>query len=349
MAKYFITYDLSKNKNKRLALHAGVKANEDVFISAKQQNYQPLFVTRYNDDGKFTSRILNHVYCYFSWKKTLKKIKSGDVVFIQVPDCRMQLGSKCAIKKISKKAKLICLVHDIESLRTPNVKRCKKFENLIFSSAHVIIVHNEKMKDYCISQGVDEEKLVSLDLFDYFCEEGNLPEQGSDVVLAGNLVESKSPYVGQLDKLDFNVQLFGIGYSKGDSSNIHYNGAVPAEKLPNLLCGKFGLVWDGTSVDKCDGVTGLYMRYNNPHKTSLYLCAGLPVIVWEESAIATFVKKSEVGITVNSLWDVKPQIDAMTDEDYKKMRNNAKDIAEKVRSGYFTKTAVKKAEEILKV
>ena len=34
-------------------------------------------------------------------------------------------------------------------------------------------------------------------------------------------------------------------------------------------------MWDGPSPDTCAGVYGAYLRYNNPHKTSLYLAAGL--------------------------------------------------------------------------
>ena len=48
--------------------------------------------------------------------------------------------------------------------------------------------------------------------------------------------------------------------------------------------GSFGLVWDGISVETCAGVYGEYLKVNNPHKTSLYLASGIPVIIWKEAA-----------------------------------------------------------------
>ena len=53
--------------------------------------------------------------------------------------------------------------------------------------------------------------------------------------------------------------------------------------------GNLGLIWDGAS-DSSDEDIGMknYTRYNNPHKLSCYMAAGLPVIVWEKSAISKF-------------------------------------------------------------
>lgn len=61
-----------------------------------------------------------------------------------------------------------------------------------------------------------------------------------------------------------------------------WHGSFKPEESPEHLQG----VWDGDSVDTCAGNTGAYLRYNNPHKTSLYLACGMPVIVWKEAAIA---------------------------------------------------------------
>ena len=34
-----------------------------------------------------------------------------------------------------------------------------------------------------------------------------------------------------------------------------------------------------------------YLRINNPHKTSLYLACGIPIITWNKAAIAQYVRK----------------------------------------------------------
>lgn len=112
--------------------------------------------------------------------------------------------------------------------------------------------------------------------------------------------------------------------------------------------GDFGLVWDGDSADACAGNTGAYLRYNNPHKTSLYLACGMPVIVWREAAIADFVLKNEVGIVVESLSGLDEIISAISDESYQKMCKNAARIGQKLRAGEYFKAAMEQALEIVK-
>ncbi|NRO11242.1 Beta-1,6-galactofuranosyltransferase WbbI [Lactobacillus helveticus] len=51
--------------------------------------------------------------------------------------------------------------------------------------------------------------------------------------------------------------------------------------------------------------TGNYLRYNDPHKLSLYLASGIPVIIWKKAAEAKFVEENKVGITVDSLEDYR--------------------------------------------
>ena len=58
---------------------------------------------------------------------------------------------------------------------------------------------------------------------------------------------------------------------------------------------------------------GEYLQYNAPHKMSLYIRCGLPIIVWEKAGLAPFVKKNNVGICISSLTeleDILPKISA---------------------------------------
>ena len=52
-----------------------------------------------------------------------------------------------------------------------------------------------------------------------------------------------------------------------------------------------------------------------------------------------------MGICVNSLNDIKDKIDAVTDEEYKKMLENVNRIAGKLEKGHYLKTALKKCED----
>lgn len=121
-----------------------------------------------------------------------------------------------------------------------------------------------------------------------------------------------------------------------------WHGSFKPEDLPSELKGDFGLVWDGTSAETCAGNTGEYLKYNNPHKTSLYLASGMPVIVWRQAAIADFVLENGVGIAVDSLYGLDHVIANISDEEYRTMCENVNRIGEKLRSGYYFMNALEK-------
>ena len=116
----------------------------------------------------------------------------------------------------------------------------------------------------------------------------------------------------------------------------------PSE-LPQRLCHGFGLVWDGDDLDACTGEWGEYLRWNNPHKLSLYLASGLPVVTWSEAATADFIKEHDVGFTVSSLRDLPGEFAQIPKERYSEMQSNARKLAEKLRSGYFLTAAMRSA------
>ena len=107
-----------------------------------------------------------------------------------------------------------------------------------------------------------------------------------------------------------------------------YEVKVPFEDLDPM-----NIVWHGN-----------YMRYNNPHKASLYLSTGQPVIIWKKAALAEFVIKNKVGIAVDSLENLDEILDKITAEQYQLMKNNTIKLASSLRSGQFIKQAVKNIE-----
>ena len=111
--------------------------------------------------------------------------------------------------------------------------------------------------------------------------------------------------------------------------------------------GAFGLVWDGSSIDTCAGNTGNYLRYNNPHKLSLYLAAGVPVIVWDQSAVADFVKRYGVGLCVSSLKELPHLLTTLPAAEYRNMTRRAAWLAEKVTSGAFLNRVMDEVEAYL--
>ena len=119
---------------------------------------------------------------------------------------------------------------------------------------------------------------------------------------------------------------------------------MPDELIKNLT-GKYGLVWDGDSIETCSGGKGEYLRINNPHKLSLYLAVGLPVIIWDEAAEADFVLRENVGFAVKSLYELSGKMSDISDYNYEIMKKNAETVGARLRNGEYLTRALKKAEE----
>ena len=101
--------------------------------------------------------------------------------------------------------------------------------------------------------------------------------------------------------------------------------------------GGWGLVWDGTSIDTCEGDLGQYLRLIASHKLSLHLVMGIPVIVWKESAEADFVVREGLGIAVASLKELPERIAAISDEAYSQMLDRCREQGEILRRGGMLK------------
>ncbi len=122
---------------------------------------------------------------------------------------------------------------------------------------------------------------------------------------------------------------------------------APNELIEVIADCTWGLVWDGISIHTCSGLLGTYLRFNNSHKCGLYLAAGLPVIVWEESGMASFINRNKIGICVSSLQEAAETINGMDKETYKMYRLNAQSIRQQISEGKFFLEALDKAEKII--
>ena len=246
------------------------------------------------------------------------------------------------------------MIHDLETMRYALVDDIPARMKLMYQMQEIpalkqfdfIIVHNEKMKSFLKTKGIDESKMISLGIFDYLIPNFDeskttlVENRKNSVIIAGNLSREKSEYIYHLPT-DVKFDLYGMHYEDEGLDNIFYHGAFPADELPLKLNGKFGLVWDGYSADGCQGTFGQYLKLNNPHKTSLYLASGIPVIIWKEAALASFIIENNLGFAVDKLSEINEKLSQISDEEYKIMANNVKEISTKLRNGEYIKTALK--------
>lgn len=338
---------------------AGGKAPQDIYAILKRNDFSEIVIDTPKPQGHVIKEILKYaVPIYESLKKETSKLYKGDVFFFQYPDVGYNILFGNLLKKLRKKGvQTVALIHDLESFRAAMsedqkmtvVQRgiCWK-EKDILKNLDVVIGHNEIMNQKL--KELTDAKLVSLGIFDYLIDdydENRMNERTIEkdlpVIIAGNLSRTKSGYVYELpDNQEFN--LFGINYEDQKKNNVHYFGSFLPDDLPYNLTGSFGLVWDGPSSNSCDGIYGNYLMINNPHKTSLYLASGIPVVIWKKAALAQYVEKHKCGITIESLSDLKSAISSLTAEEYNELRRNAQKAGEKLRVGWHTMQAIQKTE-----
>ena len=118
---------------------------------------------------------------------------------------------------------------------------------------------------------------------------------------------------------NLHISLYGVGLSDEVvlSDEICFKGTFSPDDL-TLLRGHYGLVWDGDSVSTCTGRIGEYLKINAPHKASLYIAAGIPLIVWRHSAIAPYVLEHHLGIAVDSLLELPERLSSIDLDQYKR-------------------------------
>lgn len=286
----------------------------------------------------------------FQFISTFINVKKEDIVVLQYPyytsNIQIQKIMLKALKLLKKKGvKFITLIHDVENIRNL-VKLDFNFEVDFLSLSDVLISHNSKMTEWLVESGIKSE-IINLDAFDYLIDNKKIQknEIHKKIVFAGNLDERKSGFIYKLKDLELPIELYGPNFINNNllAKEVNYKGIYSPEELTNEIKDGFGLIWDGDSVEKCTGKTGNYLRYNNPHKMSLYIACGIPVIVWSECAIAKFVEKNNIGITVKSLHEIKDKLNSLNDEDYNKLMENVCIVRSKVINGEYLKEAMKKA------
>ena len=350
---------IEEQHEKGSMMHAGGKAREDLNSILLSDGFKGLHIIAPRTDRSKKTLLIRLAYHFIFaqlWHKAIQVLGSEDVLILQLPILNDTLFLRNVLERAKKrKIKIYAYIHDLELLRSYNDEnitafskwRIKREECKGLKAIDVIIVHNEKMRTFINeNMGIPIDRMVALDIFDYLIPEKQAPrsemESFRSCIVAGNLIRDKSGYIYNLPvKPDF--ELYGINFEGACGDNVHYQGAFLADDLPKHLKGGFGLVWDGDSTDTCRGVWGSYLKYNNPHKTSLYLASGIPVIIWEKAAMAKFIIANGLGITINSLDEINDKLMEMSNEEYMQYKKNAVAISKKLTAGYYSKRALRKA------
>ena len=343
--------------------NAGSKAVEDVTEIARQMGARSWRVLRLTDQDFPLPRTVNWLVACVVWKVQELWLKvrfpKGVTLLNQHPltTGRALMRSDEGLRLVNwlrknKGLRVITLVHDISELRSGDREVSDDMPDSLanmLSYSDVVIVHNERMREWLASHGAAEKPLIVLGIFDYLTDAAFAEaDEGShrSITFAGNLRPDKCGFLTRTDEIpDVDWYLYGPKFdaSAMKGAGIHYCGCMKPAELTQHLNKGFGLVWDGDELDTCAGEWGGYLKWNNPHKLSLYLASGLPVVTWDDAATVSFIKENDVGITVASLKELPTVLSSITVERYRELSANARSVAEKLRKGYFLKNAIKKA------
>ena len=274
MKKYVI--DLKQGEY----FNAGFKAKVDVDYILQKDGFEVKYL-KVKEAKTMIDKIKNCKSAYKQLVKILNEIDCNSLLIFQYPIDLITYKFAKKIKKICvpKNIKTVCLVHDVVALH-----HLSKFADLyynklreeikFFNSFDYIISHNKNMTKYFTDNTIDKSKIIDLGIFDYIIDK--VPsidnKKTNKIIIAGNLAKWKSGYIYMLNNLkskNYNFELFGSNYTGGKNEFINYNGAFKSDELPLHINYGFGLIWDGSSIDKISGSFGEYLKYNNPHKTSL--------------------------------------------------------------------------------
>ena len=327
-------------------VNAQGKAREDVLRTACSLGYEIHDIINYKYFYKKDSRphhypVLSHWLSKRQAKKFVQQIKAGDTIFIQ--DFYLDYMQYIASESLRLVARVVYLVHDVQCIRfNKKTGEIRKLNN-----GSLLLVHTEAMKRKLTELGVTTPMHI-IQLFDYYSAAPMMAYEETiqykhDVVFAGNLAKSEflKDLLADGTNHDVRFMLYGIlgDLQLGDRKDIVYNGVFTPDNTGEIR-GGWGLVWDGYNIYSCTGDYGNYLRYNASHKSSLYLACGLPIIVWEHSSLADWVREQHIGIVVSSLKHLDDTITAISDDDYRQMVSNARHIGTLLREGNFLRNAV---------
>ena len=285
------------------------KAKEDIDEICRREGFCNLTSRNFGHGGvgRFMTKLVS--VC-----RIPMQLKKGDLLFLQYP-MKKFYKMACLLAKM-KGARVVTVIHDLGAFRRH--KLTPQQENRRLAKTDFLIVHNPTMRDYLIKHGF-KGGIHCLQIFDYL----------SDVAVRNG----------------WQMDLYGKGFEAeaNNCQQLTYHGFMPSDEFIAKVEADFGLVWDGSSVDECTGDWGEYLRINDPHKTSFYLRAGIPVIVWKQAAMAPFIEEQGVGIAVDSLSEIDSRLAALSAEDYKQMRHAAWLMSQRLAEGYYIKEGLKAA------
>jgi hypothetical protein len=331
------------SRNYKHITSAGGKAKTDIELIISKLGVKNIALKQTQHKNKFLDYFLNLIGIL----KSLFCMPTEGVIFLQYP-MKKYYSLICKTAHF-KKTKVITFIHDLGSFRRKKLSVQKEIKRL--NGSDYIIAPNEVMGRW-LSDNQYKGDLGVLEIFDYLSDCENITGEYEErpqiftVNYAGSLTKRKNAFLYEMGPYinSFIFQLYGNGYTRlFKIPKFIYKGFESSDNFIRQSMGDFGLVWDGDSLDTCSGDFGIYLKYNTPHKISFYVRAHLPIIIWKDAAMASFIEREGIGFTISSLKELDHILQELPIEEYNKMKKKTIDLSKKLKEGDFMMKAAKNA------
>lgn len=296
-----------------------------------------------------------------AWKLPFS-IGRGNILVVQYPTSLYKAACRAAHFR---RAKVVTLIHDLECFKRPGITPAEEIK--LLQKSDFLITLNPAMDQWLRDNGNTVGSTV-LGIWDYLSPEAREARVSADnerdihrtdpprvpdsytVMFVGGVSRRRNQFLydwGQAIN-GYKVVIYGNNFDTTQAANperFRLRGFTPSGLMIRHPEGDFGLVWDGDSLDGCRGRWGDYLKYTNPHKTSLYLRCGVPVIIWKHAGLAPFVEKEGIGFTIDSLKEISERLRQLTPEEYARMKANVARVSARIASGAYFREALARAVE----
>lgn len=258
---------------------ASAKPRLDTEEILKGMGFTPLIVSAFEEVKDVNLRV----------EQELANIKENDIIIVQYPSFSCREYEIAFNKQAHKQgAKVLGIVHDLESLRWPG--DTADFE--VLNTFDAISLPSNKAANFLVKKGLKIPFYFQF-FWDYLCENnGKMLDVNADVIYAGNICKAKTEF---LDDVNFPLRLYGDNVDKRVfNENISYQGPRMNEELILEIGGNIGLSWDSNNYLK-------YTEYNLSYKPAMYLAANCPIIVPKKANIARIVEAYNLGKVIGDL------------------------------------------------
>ncbi|WP_156139716.1 hypothetical protein [Sphingomonas sp. 35-24ZXX] len=240
--------------------------------------------------------------------------------------------------------KLILLVHDIDQAR--QVMPTQDISDLRYASGVMVSGRLDKIAEYEENFPLRRSYLTAWDYLIDITVPTVLPT-ANKILFAGSLDQDKSAWIYDTRRT-VGLVLSGQGFDRHAGLPVDdFIGSFNPEQPKFSMEIGWGLVWDGCSIDGLAGPTGTYQRFNQPHKYSLYIAVGLPIICNTHAAIAQTVSDLGLGICVESLRDIPSSISALSEDERMRMIINVRKVRSFLINGHSLIAAFREMQNSL--